>query len=325
MKGQQNLDLAVTPRSIRAWNSYIRWFANMPRLRAWLVTLLSLLVVLLVEILTPVSGAPLYILAICLPAWVLGQRMAFIAAGISLLGTAAIHSELLYPMVHAVYLWELAMQAVSLSILIMLMSGFRYFYNIEWRRARSDGLTGALNRQGFFEQVSASYPARPWGLLIYVDLDGFKQVNDRFSHAEGDAVLRSFASGVRLSLTPIDTFARVGGDEFLLYVPVSDQNQAYRRAARLQQHMRYVLEETGLDVSCSIGALIVKPGFAGIGEADVGLADRLMYEAKTADAVICIATKKDMLVKDGAHESQRPAVQAAVRPMLHAAPQRNAA
>jgi len=62
-----------------------------------------------------------------------------------------------------------------------------------------------------------------WGILAYVDLDGFKQINDRHGHAAGDEALQAFASGVRDLIRSDDVFARIGGDEFLLFLPVDSE------------------------------------------------------------------------------------------------------
>ena len=84
--------------------------------------------------------------------------------------------------------------------------------------AESDALTGVMNRRGFERELTraASYVQRYGGnaALVYLDLDGFKPVNDRFGHAAGDAVLVAVAATLVAAVRASDTVARIGGDEF---------------------------------------------------------------------------------------------------------------
>jgi len=84
-----------------------------------------------------------------------------------------------------------------------------------------DPLTGLLNRRalhGRLAEVLADNAGRT-GSLVYLDLDGFKQINDVFGHAAGDSVLRQFATRLRLALEPGQIAARLGGDEFVIVFP----------------------------------------------------------------------------------------------------------
>jgi diguanylate cyclase (GGDEF)-like protein len=84
--------------------------------------------------------------------------------------------------------------------------------------AESDALTGVMNRRGFERELkrAASYVQRYGGnaALVYLDLDGFKRVNDRFGHAAGDAVLVAVAATLVAAVRASDIVARIGGDEF---------------------------------------------------------------------------------------------------------------
>jgi diguanylate cyclase (GGDEF)-like protein len=86
--------------------------------------------------------------------------------------------------------------------------------------AREDGLTGLLNRRSFDLELlrAASLQARygTQAILVLVDLDRFKQLNDRLGHPAGDAMLRHVASLLQASIRASDIVARVGGDEFAL-------------------------------------------------------------------------------------------------------------
>lgn len=106
-------------------------------------------------------------------------------------------------------------------------------------QAFTDGLTGALTRRRFLD-LSATELARahrhgePLALLM-IDLDRFKQVNDRFGHAGGDAVLRTFVAGARQVVRASDLLGRVGGEEFAVLLPHTDAAGALSMAERLRQ------------------------------------------------------------------------------------------
>ncbi|MDB5717966.1 MAG: diguanylate cyclase, partial [Sphingomonas bacterium] len=131
---------------------------------------------------------------------------------------------------------------------------------------------------------------RRWGILVYVDLDGFKQINDRFGHAAGDETLRAFAHGVRHHIRPEDALARIGGDEFLLLLRVGDEADGHRLGRQLHARMNAILKHAVHPARCSVGVLVLKPGAAAPSADDVRLADQLMYEAKQRGAMLRIAT-----------------------------------
>ena len=107
-----------------------------------------------------------------------------------------------------------------------------------------DQLTGALNRRGFQSRASAELSrARRHGqefTLIYLDLDGFKQVNDNLGHAAGDVVLRRAAISMGATLRGEDVLARVGGDEFVALLGLASTEDAESVAQRLTAALRRV-------------------------------------------------------------------------------------
>lgn len=102
----------------------------------------------------------------------------------------------------------------------------------------TDPLTGVLNRTGFHEAVdrerlAAGRTGEPLALVV-IDLDGFKQVNDRHGHAAGDTVLGEVTGQWRSALRPRDLVARRGGDEFSLLLPNTSEGAAEALASRLR-------------------------------------------------------------------------------------------
>ena len=106
------------------------------------------------------------------------------------------------------------------------------------RQARTDPLTGLLNRRSFLEEVTRRIDRLDRedlpGTLMYVDLDNFKQLNDRCGHDVGDIALVQTATLLRNTVRPADLVARLGGDEFAIWLDGADELTAAERAERLR-------------------------------------------------------------------------------------------
>jgi diguanylate cyclase (GGDEF)-like protein len=117
--------------------------------------------------------------------------------------------------------------------------------------ATTDPLTGAFNRRGFMQKL-ANAPFHG-GAVLYVDLDHFKLVNDRFGHDVGDAVLLATADTLRNALRHQDLFARFGGEEFVIFLPGKSTSDAARIAERLRQAIAAEVRAGTEPVTTSIG------------------------------------------------------------------------
>jgi diguanylate cyclase (GGDEF)-like protein/PAS domain S-box-containing protein len=152
-------------------------------------------------------------------------------------------------------------------------------------KAVRDPLTGLANRTLFEERLRAalSRDARTGGStgVLFLDLDGFKDVNDRHGHAVGDAVLRAVADRLTAGVRPADTVARLGGDEFVVLVEGATAAGMSALVARLQEAVQEPLTVRGdtLDVGVSVGMALAAEGSADPGGL-VAEADRRMYDAK---------------------------------------------
>ncbi|SFE91809.1 putative bifunctional diguanylate cyclase/phosphodiesterase [Blastococcus tunisiensis] len=154
-------------------------------------------------------------------------------------------------------------------------------------QALHDPLTGLPNRTLFLDRarqaVDAAGCSDVWPAVLYLDLDGFKPVNDTYGHEAGDVLLRTVADRLRGCLRPADTAARLGGDEFvvLLTGPI-DRFGVTRVIQRIREQLE-VPVLLGDDVVTTVGASIgVALGEAGLPDADtlVRHADVAMYAAK---------------------------------------------
>jgi diguanylate cyclase (GGDEF)-like protein len=153
--------------------------------------------------------------------------------------------------------------------------------------SQTDALTGLLNRRGFEarlkDAVAAARIAGGGGALVYVDLDNFKQINDRHGHAQGDAALRAAAELLRRSVRAGDLVARLGGDEFATWMSGVDDAEMLRRGRELAAAataLQRFAPEAEKKVGFSIGIALLRPGRELSDGGLIALADRAMYQVK---------------------------------------------
>lgn len=154
--------------------------------------------------------------------------------------------------------------------------------------ATHDGLTGLPNRQLFMDRArkSLAQAARDGrGLAVcWIDLDGFKPINDQLGHAAGDEVLRHVATAISQAIRETDTAARCGGDEFcVLLTPLHNRSEAELICKRVLDGIRQIrLSGSGtLRVAASAGLALYPDNGAQI-DMLLAAADQAMYQAKAA-------------------------------------------
>ena len=148
----------------------------------------------------------------------------------------------------------------------------------------SDTLTSAWNRRAFYQAfaIELSRVARnpiPF-CLVYIDLDDFKAVNDRFGHEAGDEVLKAVAKACTHALRLQDTVARFGGDEFAILMPDTDEVALTALMKRLRDELTDATRPI-TRVECSIGAIAFMETPASVTSA-LHMTDRLMYRVKSS-------------------------------------------
>jgi diguanylate cyclase (GGDEF)-like protein len=192
----------------------------------------------------------------------LGQGLTFLMAFMSLLGAG-------FAFVLAVF------ERVSLQMEVM---------------ATHDGLTGCFNRSTTDAMLEHALrrgqrDVQPVSFVL-LDLDHFKQVNDRHGHRTGDAVLRGFAEVVRQRLRASDVFGRTGGEEFGLVLPDTDAAGAQHLVESVRAAVE-AMQVTGpgdqpVRVTVSAGVAVALGDTAASGDRLYGRADQALYEAKRA-------------------------------------------
>ncbi len=151
--------------------------------------------------------------------------------------------------------------------------------------ADTDGLTGLQNRRSIVNLLEAALVRHSGDVsVIFVDLDGFKQINDRYGHQVGDRLLRQVASRLSSALRPGDRIGRLGGDEFLVFCPgVTKLDTASAIAHRLQTALKeeISLPEAKVHVLASVGVACGGPGAT----ADdlISRSDAAMYASKLGE------------------------------------------
>jgi diguanylate cyclase (GGDEF)-like protein len=153
-------------------------------------------------------------------------------------------------------------------------------------RAQHDELTGLPNRASLYERVEVelerSRCERTLLGVLYIDLDGFKQINDSYGHDAGDTVLRESARRMTLAVRRSDTVARMGGDEFVVLLPLINRREDAQQisekiAAAIREPIRVDLKR--LSVSACVG-IAIWPLDADRPEGLLRLADSRMYMQK---------------------------------------------
>ncbi len=155
-----------------------------------------------------------------------------------------------------------------------------------WRLAHTDQLTGLLNRSALLERIEIETGnARRSGAVIpflFIDLDGFKEINDSLGHPAGDFLLKTVSARIRSSLRTTDIVARLGGDEFVVLLIGYDKNQDLMPCVeKINHHIAepVLFEGHFMHVSGSIGVALF-PIHGQTGQEVLRQADHAMYQAK---------------------------------------------
>jgi diguanylate cyclase (GGDEF)-like protein len=251
---------------------------------------------------TGMAAAQLPVGSVCLSTGALaGQPLAVLVAvaALMLLGGALLLS-MIDAMAHARELRLLhSLQQANLDL--------RQANDTLQRRAFEDPLTGLPNRALFDDRLhhavtrvtqrtAGDGPVADRVGVLFIDLDGFKPINDSFGHDAGDAVLREVAARLQQSVRDSDTLARLGADQFVVMVESRDAGTtAAALAERILAVMHRPVEVCGQEValSCSIGVAVC-PDHDDTGQRLLGCADAAMYAAKRAGGGTCVVYERSM-------------------------------
>jgi diguanylate cyclase (GGDEF)-like protein len=217
-----------------------------------------------------------------------------IGAGFLVAGVVAIVAGLLLPLVLGSFSGGQALilasfEAVCLAVvaagILLLARRLRSSHQALWALARRDELTGVGNYRGLHERLAEEIArhrrhSREFALVL-LDLDGFKAINERFGHLEGDLLLAEIGMALGAEVRGEDSVFRQGGDEFAAIVPEANAEEAGEVAARLRA--RVAQRGFGHDESRPVSATTGFAMFPADGttpEALLGFADRDLFAAK---------------------------------------------
>ncbi|WP_025131132.1 bifunctional diguanylate cyclase/phosphodiesterase [Pseudomonas sp. PH1b] len=175
----------------------------------------------------------------------------------------------------------------AMVVTLLDMSEVRHLHQQLEYQAVTDPLTGLLNRRGFYQTVEnillRSDRSDKSLVLLYLDLDGFKRVNDSLGHDAGDRVLRWVSEQLKECLHSFDILGRMGGDEFTALLELRFPEQAAKIAEKLIERLSINQQIDGLEVvlGASIG-IAIYPDCGSNLDGLLRAADIAMYEAKRA-------------------------------------------
>jgi diguanylate cyclase (GGDEF)-like protein len=151
--------------------------------------------------------------------------------------------------------------------------------------ALRDPLTGVFNRRGFEKEATTRLATCDEAAVLYLDLNHFKSINDRFGHQAGDALLKAFGHRLGFCLRPEDVLGRMGGDEFAIILPGVSVEEAKHVADRLVETASeaYIIQGQEITCSASVGIALM-PAHGRHLRALIGAADQAMYNAKGGQA-----------------------------------------
>ncbi len=224
-----------------------------------------------------------YLAPIALVAWVFGKPagllVSLVAAGFWVIVDSS-HAP--YSRVYIPYL-NFAIRVCVFAIVVSLLDALKGEIEKEKDLARIDYLTGAASLLAYYEllemEIARSRRYRHPFTIAYIDLDNFKEVNDKFGHAAGDDTLRNVVASLRQGVRETDIVARLGGDEFALLLPEMDGDEARLVFPKLREGLLLEMERHRWPVTFSIGVLVCE-GTAFDAKRLVGMADELMYSIK---------------------------------------------
>ena len=225
-----------------------------------------------------------YLMPISLVTWFVRPGKGYVLCGIATLIGLAVDVADGYEYAHT---WILFWNALAPSILFLfavrLLDRLHTAFRHEQAMSRTDDLTQVLNARGFEEVAHrifrlAARHGHPTA-LAYLDIDNFKEVNDRQSHSKGDQVLQIVAGTLNRCIRATDAVGRLGGDEFAILMPETALEGARIAIDKVHKELLRTAAAGNWDIGFSIGLAAFSSLPPSIDDA-LKVADRLMYRAK---------------------------------------------
>lgn len=253
------------------------------------VLLLAVAGVLLVGVLDYVTGSELsfflfYLGPIAFAVWFHGVRFGFVMVLLSAIAWLAADIGGAHHYTESwIQFWNTMIRLLVFGAFAGLLAKLKTMLENEERLADTDPLTRLFNRRAFSESLEREVDrARRYQeafTLAYIDLDNFKQVNDRMGHDVGDQLLKFVAAILDNHTRSSDIVARLGGDEFAILFPQTYGASAREGLDKLRRELNNTMEENEWPVTFSIGAVAFSRPEGSIRDI-LKIADDLMYKVK---------------------------------------------
>jgi diguanylate cyclase (GGDEF)-like protein len=260
------------------------FLSGLSRPRMWLLIVVLLAVIGIGDYFTgtDISISFFFLAPIAVAAWYINRDAGM---GVSI-ASAAIWFVVNGPAVSLpfpVLLWNAGVRLGFFAVVAALLSTLHQAIDRERALARTDYLTGVKNNRSFYEQADielrrARRHRRPIS-IAYIDLDGFKELNDRFGHNEGDSALRAIGIALLRYLRSTDVVGRMGGDEFAILLPEAGKGEAISTGKRLHELLTTELKGNGWPITLSMGVVTCTTAPSEVTRL-MKEVDALMYEVK---------------------------------------------
>ncbi|MEO5510171.1 MAG: GGDEF domain-containing protein [Longimicrobiales bacterium] len=228
--------------------------------------------------------AVMYLMPVLVLVWTTGRYVGL--AGAALTALLRVLVDLAHP--HQLSHWSVPLWNFAISVPLFLLVAFlvqrvRELLERERELALTDPLTLLGNRRFFLDIARVELNRtrryeRPLA-LGYIDVDYFKDVNDKLGHAAGDSLLKLIAAELMVILRTSDVVARIGGDEFAVLLPETSSGGAAIAFSKMGEHLLAAVRAAKYPVSFSIGVVTYQQGAVTL-DALLEEADRLMYVVK---------------------------------------------
>ena len=232
---------------------------------------------------TEISFSLFYVFPIALIAWASGWKLGIFSSAIGAvlwLG-AEFFAGAYYT--HPIILYWNTIVRLCIFLLVPFLIKLGQELTQETAVARTDFVTGAFNSRYFHERLRleidrATRYSHPL-TIVYLDVDDFKNINDRFGHSMGDKILNAIVRNLNQTLRKTDVVSRMGGDEFALLLPETDENAARAAVSKACQNLLDEMNENDWPVTVSVGVAIFTNPPPSVDFA-LEVADKTMYEVK---------------------------------------------
>jgi diguanylate cyclase (GGDEF)-like protein len=183
-----------------------------------------------------------------------------------------------------VLVWNTLVRFSFFVIVMLLICTVNSLYRKFQSEARHDYLTGLVNTRYFYDILQTELKRfkrykQPFS-IAYIDIDNFKKVNDLMGHLQGNVLLKTISQKLSATVRSSDTPARMGGDEFVILLINTDEQQAQTAIKKLEKEISQVIKMNTWPVSLSVGVVIYKKLPKSVDDA-IKMADDLMYEVKS--------------------------------------------